>query len=35
MEFIGFNHLEPAPAIKEMITIVEEKLCAAQVYVNR
>ncbi len=35
MEFIGFNSLEPAPAIKEMITIVEEKLCAAQVYINR
>lgn len=33
MDIMGFK--EPAPAIKEMITIVEEKLCAAQVYVNR
>ncbi len=35
MEFIGFNHLEPAPAIKEMMAIVGGKLCAAQVYINR
>jgi hypothetical protein len=35
MEFIGFVNLEPAPAIEEMIRTVEEKLCAAQIIVNR
>ncbi|MEY4530425.1 MAG: hypothetical protein RLZZ156_1146 [Deinococcota bacterium] len=35
MDIMAFFKDQPTPAIKEMITIVEEKLCAAQVYVNR
>jgi hypothetical protein len=33
MDIMGF--VNPAPAIKDMVSILEEKLCTAQVYVNR
>ncbi len=33
MDIMGF--IDPAPSVNEMVRIVEEKLCAAQVYVNR